>query len=600
MSGKIPVPIPTEAGPRRLSSLSRSEAPARPDGTVRAVRAVMAFAVVLPMLLFGVAALEDRAVDLQRADEDARKILTLMHEQAAYLFNAHETLLNVIVERVRGLDWTEIESSRDFLHDVEMMDGEIDDASAIILVDAEGLVRQTTAPSGASAQLSGVDADCFRLLRDGVSTTCVTQPFVEAASHQILFSLARRLEADGAFRGVAQIAISIDYFHDIWGAALPHDTDIVILARADGAVIARYPTADGKKLRLDADEPLMTAIRHSDEGIIRGRSPGDDVDRIVVYKRIAKYPVYLGIGIDKDAALGEWYHGLVVYGAVALVATIALMMAAGIALRRAQRERDAIGLWHAEVKEREAMQAQLLQSQKMEALGTLAGGIAHDLNNALVPVIGLSNVLSSRAPEGSRDRVALALIEESGLRARDMVQRILMFSRRTEPERRHLDIGVFVANALRLLRASIPATIVVLEKIAPTPLVLADEGQLHQVLMNLVANAAQAIGDKMGTITVEVGPVADVPGSGGDGVRVAVSDTGSGMDEATRQRIFEPFFTTKAVGEGTGLGLSVVHGIIVSHGGCITVESVPGEGSCFAAYLPIAAETGAAETQAAA
>jgi two-component system NtrC family sensor kinase len=560
----------------------------------------MAFAVAVPMLLFAVAALEDRSVVLTRADEDAGRILALMHEQAVYLIDGHETILNAVVERFQGLDWMQIESSHDLLSDLEKMDGGLDDASAIVLIDAEGRVRLTTAPSGADSQLSGVDRNCFRALRDGVSASCVTEPFIEAASHQILFSLARRLETDGKFKGVVQVAISVSYLNEIWSAALPNPTDIVILARDDGAVIARYPTAHYQKIWLDAGEPLMAAIKHSDAGVIRGRSPGDDIDRIVVYKKLARYPIYIAIGLDKNAALGEWYHSLSVYGAVSLAAMIALMMVAGIALRRAQREREAIDLWLAEVKEREAMQAQLLQSQKMEALGTLAGGIAHDLNNALVPVIGLSSVLSERAPEGSRERAALALIEQGGQRARDLVQRILMFARRTEPERRHLDIGVFVANALRLLRASIPATIVVLEKIAPTPLVLADEGQLHQVLMNLVGNAAQAIGDKMGTITVEVGPVAGAPGSGADAVRVAVSDTGSGMDEATRQRIFEPFFTTKAVGEGTGLGLSVVHGIIASHGGHITVESAPGQGSCFAAYLPIAAETGAAETLAAA
>jgi signal transduction histidine kinase len=596
MSREAPTDRHAKPGSGWLARLRRVGTPGgRANSTVGAVRALMAFAVAVPVLLFGVAALEDRAVVLTRADDDARRILTLMHEQAVYLIDGHETILNAVVERFQGLDWTKIESARESLSDLEKMDGGLDDASAIVLVDAEGRVRLTTAPSGADAQLSGVDRNCFRALQDGVLANCVTQPFIEAASHQILFSLARRLETDGKFKGVAQVAISVSYLYDIWGAALPNPTDIVILARDDGAVIARYPTAADQKLRLDAGEPLMEAIKRSDEGVVRGRSPDDEVDRIVVYKKIARYPVYIAIGMDKNAALGEWYHSLLIYGAVALAAMIALMMVAGVALRRAQREHDAIDLWRAEVKTREATQAQLLQSQKMEALGTLAGGIAHDLNNALVPIIGLSNVLSARAPEGSRERAMLAVIEESGERARDLVQRILMFSRRTEPERRHLDIAVFAANALRLLRASIPATIVVAEKIAPTPLVLADEGQLYQVLMNLVVNAAQAIGDQMGTITVEVGPT-----SGGDAVRVAVSDTGGGMDEATRQRIFEPFFTTKSVGEGTGLGLSVVHGIVASHGGGITVESSPGQGSCFTFRLPAAAENAAAAAQEAA
>jgi PAS domain S-box-containing protein len=238
---------------------------------------------------------------------------------------------------------------------------------------------------------------------------------------------------------------------------------------------------------------------------------------------------------------------------------------------------------------KDELEAQLRQSQRLEALGTLAGGIAHDLNNALTPVILISGAMLDDAPQEGRDRELLGLLAGGAKRARDLVRRILTFARKDEPRRAEIDLAAVVKDAFKLLRASIPATISISERVLPVPPVLADEGQLHQVLTNLVTNAAQAIGDRIGTITVELSEVADAPlSNGGTVVRITVSDTGCGMDEPTRLRIFDPFYTTRSVGEGTGLGLSVVHGIVTAHGGTITVESEPGHGSRFDIYLPIA------------
>lgn len=240
----------------------------------------------------------------------------------------------------------------------------------------------------------------------------------------------------------------------------------------------------------------------------------------------------------------------------------------------------------AERRERE-LERQLLHSQKLEALGTLAGGIAHDLNNTLVPIMALSKVTARRFEVGSLVRANLETIYEASERARDLVKRVVAFSRKDEAEKCETNIAEIVEEALKLLRATIPSSIAMDAHIQKVPAIPADASQIHQVVTNLVSNASQAIGSGLGTIVVRLElcpPVQDRRE-----ICLSVSDTGMGMDKGTQQRIFEPFFTTKPVGQGTGLGLSIVHGIISGHGGRIEVTSDPGQGTRFDLYFPIAA-----------
>jgi PAS domain S-box-containing protein len=252
---------------------------------------------------------------------------------------------------------------------------------------------------------------------------------------------------------------------------------------------------------------------------------------------------------------------------------------------------------HAE-EERARLEAQLRRGQRIHALGTLAGGIAHDFNNILTAIsghthLGLNDLEEERSPEES-----LLAIQEASARAVDLVRRILMFSRYQQPERKVCSLVPIIEEALELLRGTLPAGIAIETRYpGKSPLVFADSGQIHQVVTNLGANAAYAIGDR-GTIQVVVD---SIPGSHEELVsqidvrvdryaRITLSDTGAGMDDTVLDRIFEPFFTTKPTGQGTGLGLSVVHGIVKGHEGSVTVQSRPGNGTEFRIYLPEAQE----------
>src|SRR6266851_3538937 len=195
-------------------------------------------------------------------------------------------------------------------------------------------------------------------------------------------------------------------------------------------------------------------------------------------------------------------------------------------------------------------------------------------------------------PEGSRERRRLELVQRGAERAREVAAQMLAFSREEKLETCAIDFPAVLREAMELLRASLPATIRLETRISPVPPIVANAGQLSQVIVNLVTNAGQAIGAEMGVIDVSLEPAtapdAATGGKGGAWVRLAIADSGCGMDDATRRRIFEPFFTTKDVGQGSGLGLSVVHGIVAAHGGTIEVSSRPGDGTRFDILLPAA------------
>ena len=248
-----------------------------------------------------------------------------------------------------------------------------------------------------------------------------------------------------------------------------------------------------------------------------------------------------------------------------------------------------------DITERKKLESQLQQAQKMEAIGTLAGGIAHDFNNILGSIIGYAELIEMLdVPEDSHIRDRLKRILSSAYRAKDLVQQILTFSRRTEQSTTPVALTLIVKEAIKFLRASLPATIKINVRCdTGNNTVLGDATQLYQVLMNLCTNAAHAMGEKGGLLEVSLSDVDyDSMDSGlkadlkpGSYIMLCVQDTGCGMPPDVVERIFDPFYTTKRPGEGTGLGLSVVHGIVKSMHGAVSVHTHPGQGSLFRVYL---------------
>lgn len=252
------------------------------------------------------------------------------------------------------------------------------------------------------------------------------------------------------------------------------------------------------------------------------------------------------------------------------------------------------------------LERQLNQTQRLETIGTLAGGIAHDFNNMLMPIMGYAELMATKLPATDPLQTNVQQILKGAQRASALVRQILTFSRAHEQQRRPIDLHEVVQEALKLMRASLPSTIAIHQSIDPTcPQVLADPTQLHQVLVNLCTNAFHAMEADGGVLTLTLEQVVIDPALAQlypilqqkAYARLTVSDTGIGMDSATLERIFEPFFTTKPVDRGTGLGLSVAHGIVQAHEGVLLAQSTLGQGASFQIYLPLFVDEAALESE---
>ncbi|HTY67768.1 MAG TPA: ATP-binding protein [Alphaproteobacteria bacterium] len=546
---------------------------------------LLAGAVLGPVALFAVGAWQSHAQLYEQAEETAKRQAAGFAEHAEKTLQSAELVIEQANQRISGLSWDEIRTSRPLWEDLSRLDKQVPEVDAIFVVDAKGIGALTTRVFP-SPPVDFSQRDYFKAqLRDGLGTY-LGGSVTGLISHHAIFNMSvRRQSAAGGFDGVVGVSIS-DYFERFYGRDLMPDGFAVSLVHDSGEILAQYPPGQAARA-----EPIPP----SPSGLFTDADPASGGQRIVAFQRLASYPAYVAISVADTSIRNAWLRYVVRWGALAGVSAVALLGLALIALSWMRREADAVARQQEtyaslieEERRRKHAEAALVETRKLEALGQLTGGVAHDFNNLLQALGGNLRLALSRTAD-ERVRRALDGCERTVERGQALVQKLLAFARR-QP----LQYEVFDANArLEALRELLhqSAPLVALKIVTAPDLwpVESDAGQLDLAILNLVVNARDSITHVEGVVTVETSNVI-LNGAAGelDGpfVAVKVTDNGAGIPPEALQRVWEPFFTTKPAGKGTGLGLSMVYGFARQSGGGVSIESEVGRGTTVTIYLP--------------
>jgi two-component system NtrC family sensor kinase len=358
----------------------------------------------------------------------------------------------------------------------------------------------------------------------------------------------------------------------------------VMLLRDDGVILAAYPPLPlGTRLNAGPAAPRARAAEVA--AIHTVVSPADGIKRLVGYRALAGYPVMVSYGVAYDTVVEAWFTRFALYGMVALAAAIVLSVSTLAALKGERRERVAVAAWQSEQVRRMAAEAEAQRMRKYEALGTLAGGIAHHFNNLLPALTGHLDIAIKEAGADSPAAPRLMRLSAEIDGARQLIRNILLYSRRDLTGFRPVNLSALAAGAVEMFRASLEGGTRVRTNIAPGIHVLGDRSQLVEIVMNLLSNARDAVAATAGEIMLTVDR--SVAADGRLCARVICADQGCGMSPDVAERAFDPFFTTKPPGSGTGLGLAICDGIARSHGGRITMETAAERGTTFTVSIPL-------------
>jgi signal transduction histidine kinase/CheY-like chemotaxis protein len=522
--------------------------------------------------------LRDRRATLAEGERQLDNVAGALAEQAARALQATD----LILQQAAMLDPDAPGAPRDRAAIPDLlrrhMSG-VPQVRNLFLFDPARQLHLTSAPAAfANQDLS--DRSYYSAQRDNPNLGLfLSEPFVSRVTGDPTFVLSRRLAGDG-FRGIAGAAVDIPYIRRFYHALDLGAGSTIELLRADGTpLISRERDAlpagpspwDGALRALAERDQLRTVIEYP--GL--GRT-------LVSLQRVAGYPAIVAVGRSETAMLQDWRA--LAWTNVArtfIITALAALLLVAFLRQLSRHERVTI---------------ELHQSQKLEALGTLAGGIAHDFNNVLGAILGYGELALEHATPGSSLRRYVDNIIIAANRARELVARILAFSRPGVGSAAPLVLQKVLGEVRNLASAALPPQVSVALRVPERPLVVAgDEAQLHQMFANLVTNAVQAVGQR-GRVEIaarEEGVERERACTvgrlrRGAYARIDVIDSGIGMSATQVERIFDPFFTTKPVGQGTGLGLSLVHGIVLDHGAALEVTSRSGAGTTFSVYLPLA------------
>lgn len=551
---------------------------------VGVLRWIVLLAALLPLLAsLALAAWQLRA----RAEEGhgrMERLVRVAAEHASKVFETNEMLLRRVFDLLGDEDDARIVAREAVLHErLRAMVAELPQVQSIWVQDASGHPLLSNRFYPAPRVLDVSDREFFVWHRERRGGLFITEALVGRVTGDVFSDLSlRRERPDGTFAGLVSVGLHVRTFDELH-AELTRELpgSAVALLRADGRWISRVPGPVPIELRVAEEGGLARAMREERiAGRLEARSPIDGELRQVAYRRVPGYPVYAVAGLTRADVLARWRRDMALLATIVVPLTIGMVALAWLALRRAEESLASVERLQSETAQRLRVEAALRQSQKLETLGRLTGGVAHDFNN-LLTVVGNNVHLLKRADSGRADCAQLAAIERAVRTGAQLTRQLLAFSRRQVVRVETIRLQERIPELLVLVRPLLPPGVDLEVEVAPdTAGIEVDGAEFELAILNLVSNARDAMPDggrlQLSARNATPNEPGDLPGPH---VRVDVADTGTGIAPEQMPRVFEPFFSTKPHGEGTGLGLAQVMALCRSAGGVARISSEAGRGT---------------------
>ena len=554
---------------------------------------MMVASLVLPAILFIFASwVNYRTVHLA-ADERIERSLDILHEHALKVFQTVERATAEVDEILRDMPDDAVRANEAEIHARLLRIAQsLPQIAAITVIDRNGHLLATSATASSRHELDFSDREFFQAHRNGATGTLVgpiVPPRMGVIAVDFFTLSSRRSTADGAFNGVIVVPVRSTYFEDFYKRISSDKGAYFAMLAADGRFLTRYPIPADRAAKLDDNSAFRKGVMAGDRRwIFTVDSQVDGIDRRIGARKLTGFPIYVLAGTELASIRAEWLGTMSSHLIFGLPATAVMFAVLGLALHRTKRLHD-------EAERREAAESALRQSQRLEAIGQLTGGVAHDFNNLLMIVSGAVQRLRRELPDEKFKRL-LDMIATATQRGENLTRQLLSYSRRQMLTPQVIDLTRRLPEIREMLMRSLRGDIAIKVEVPSEPCaVKVDPGELELALLNLAVNAQDAM-PSGGTLSLRIKPVtlkgeAVADGLRGEFVALRVADTGCGIPADILPRVFEPFFTTKEIGKGTGLGLSQVYGFAKQSGGTASVSSAEGRGSVIMLYLPRSQET---------
>ncbi|MGB8017119.1 MAG: response regulator [Pseudolabrys sp.] len=562
---------------------------ARRDAALRLLKTMLVASIVIPVAIFSYAGWINYQNALTRADEELAGSLNILSQHASGIFQSVDLTFAAVDAIVGDLTDEQIKASDQALHQqLGKLEKSVKAIDAILVADRNGHTIVSSAVFPIPTGPDVADRDYFQAQVERDAGTYVSAASRSRVRQEDFFGVSRRRSVrDGQFNGIIMISITPKVFAEFYRQLAGDTAASFTLSKSDGAILARYPMPAGDVTHFRPDSGFMlSVVDHPEGGFVTTSYSVDDLQRRFAYLKLGYADLYLSDGLPIDSILYGWMRTMASHLVFGIPATLVLFTLVLLAMRRTRA-------LYAETERRDMAEQALRQSQKMEAVGQLTGGVAHDFNNLLTIIIGNLGIAKRGVVEARAER-ALNNALVGAERAAQLTQRLLAFSRRQPLNPRVLDINKLIVAISDLLTRTLGENIE-LETISGAGLwnVEVDASEMESTLLNLALNARDAM-PTGGKLTIETSNAylddeycreheGILPGQY---ILVAITDSGAGMSAETIDRAFEPFFTTKEAGKGTGLGLSQVYGFMKQSGGHVKIYSESGEGTTIKLYLP--------------